>query len=57
MEVHLWRADAALHESDDFRTFKVVAHGFTSTAELHQRLGALAKHPYANTNDLEDGHR
>jgi hypothetical protein len=43
MEVHLWRADATLHEPEDFRTFKVVAHGFTSTAELHQRLGALGR--------------
>jgi hypothetical protein len=44
MEIHLWRDGAsALRKPDDFRAFKVVAHGFTTAAELQDRLAGLGR--------------
>ena len=44
MEIHVWQDGVTtLQERDDFRAFKVVSHGFATTAELRERLEALGR--------------
>lgn len=42
VEIHVWQEGrTTLQELEDFRAFKVVAHGFASAGELQERLGGL----------------
>ena len=51
MEIHVRpAAPPELRDWDDFKAFKVVAHGFGSGAELHRALGEVGR------TAADDGH-